>query len=488
MRPGPPAALPRRRDQRAPAPRWPRAGPRGPAERAHRRWSNVSGAAGCGSALPDGARLSRPSACCSPPGARRDRRPRARARRPGARTSAATLKVNEHYQTAVPAHLRGGRRHRLPRPRLDLDGAGAGRHVPRLRPRVQGPASRASCPWPSTRSPRSPRWARPRRAARQKGIPCLRRAARATADNARGQIIGDLHGLLKLVFSPDDQRLLGVHIVGERRLRARPRRPAVHALRRRPSTTSSRRSSTSRRWARPTSTRPTTASATSRARRADPRSLLGREVDQALQEAHQGRLLGGGEGGERVARLLRLAAPGLPGGGGASSPWSRTASRSVPARLSWIQGPVFPTPQSSAVRNASAGIFIRLAVVLERLRASASEALARPQRSASARPIAWRLSRRTAGRLAPPSGRRLGPRRLRVLQDVEGDRPLRVVVRVPRREARRSSCRCRAASAPRSACSRSGISGVWQLAQPTGTKTARPASTRVASSALGACT
>jgi hypothetical protein len=33
--------------------------------------------------------------------------------------------------------------------------------------------------------------------------------------NSRGQIIGDLSGLVKLVFSPDDRRLLGVHVLGE---------------------------------------------------------------------------------------------------------------------------------------------------------------------------------------------------------------------------------------------------------------------------------
>jgi NAD(P) transhydrogenase len=35
------------------------------------------------------------------------------------------------------------------------------------------------------------------------------------ANNARGQIMGDANGLLKLVFSPDDRILLGVHCVGE---------------------------------------------------------------------------------------------------------------------------------------------------------------------------------------------------------------------------------------------------------------------------------
>ena len=34
-------------------------------------------------------------------------------------------------------------------------------------------------------------------------------------DNARGQIIGDMTGMVKLVFSPSDKKLLGVHIIGE---------------------------------------------------------------------------------------------------------------------------------------------------------------------------------------------------------------------------------------------------------------------------------
>ena len=34
-------------------------------------------------------------------------------------------------------------------------------------------------------------------------------------DNARGQIIGDISGMLKLVFSPVDKKVLGVHLIGE---------------------------------------------------------------------------------------------------------------------------------------------------------------------------------------------------------------------------------------------------------------------------------
>jgi NAD(P) transhydrogenase len=49
---------------------------------------------------------------------------------------------------------------------------------------------------------------------REKGIPyCVGRAL--YQDNSRGQIIGDLSGLVKLVFSSTDLKLLGVHVLGE---------------------------------------------------------------------------------------------------------------------------------------------------------------------------------------------------------------------------------------------------------------------------------
>jgi len=37
----------------------------------------------------------------------------------------------------------------------------------------------------------------------------------ANEDNARGQIIGDMSGMIKLIFSPTDKKLLGAHIIGE---------------------------------------------------------------------------------------------------------------------------------------------------------------------------------------------------------------------------------------------------------------------------------
>lgn len=48
----------------------------------------------------------------------------------------------------------------------------------------------------------------------KKNIPYL--VGRAYAEqSARGQIIGDMTGMLKLIFSPTDKQLLGVHLIGE---------------------------------------------------------------------------------------------------------------------------------------------------------------------------------------------------------------------------------------------------------------------------------
>ena len=48
----------------------------------------------------------------------------------------------------------------------------------------------------------------------EKKIPCVVGRAKY-ANNARGQIIGDTAGLLKLIFRPDNKQLLGVQILGE---------------------------------------------------------------------------------------------------------------------------------------------------------------------------------------------------------------------------------------------------------------------------------
>jgi NAD(P) transhydrogenase len=123
------------------------------------------------------------------------------------------LAVNEHYQTAVPHIYAAG----------DVIG------FPALASTSMEQARVAMCHafdlrYKSRVSPLLPMavYTIPEVAAvgeteqgcREKGIACCVGRARYE-NNSRGQIIGDASGLLKLVFSPDDRRLLGVHIVGE---------------------------------------------------------------------------------------------------------------------------------------------------------------------------------------------------------------------------------------------------------------------------------
>jgi len=123
------------------------------------------------------------------------------------------LAVNEHYQTAVPHIYAAG----------DVIG------FPALASTSMEQARVAMChafdlKYKSRVSPLLPMavYTIPEIAAvgeteescREKGIPyCVGRAL--YRDNGRGQITGDLSGLVKLVFSSDDLKLLGVHILGE---------------------------------------------------------------------------------------------------------------------------------------------------------------------------------------------------------------------------------------------------------------------------------
>jgi NAD(P) transhydrogenase len=121
------------------------------------------------------------------------------------------LKVNEHYQTELPHIYAAG----------DVIG------FPALASTSMEQARVAMChafdlkyksvstllPMAVYTIPRSPRW-ETEASCRQKGIACCVGRARYQ-DMSRGQIVGDVSGLIKLVFSSDDRRLLGVHIVGE---------------------------------------------------------------------------------------------------------------------------------------------------------------------------------------------------------------------------------------------------------------------------------
>ena len=127
------------------------------------------------------------------------------------------------FQTSGAAHLRRRRRDRLPEPRLDLDGAGPHRRLPRLR--------RADAAGARVLSLRHLRGARDlhRRAhrgrRRARRASATRSASRRFRETSRGHIMGLESGMMKLLFALDDRKLLGVAHRRRRRDRAHPHRP-----------------------------------------------------------------------------------------------------------------------------------------------------------------------------------------------------------------------------------------------------------------------
>jgi NAD(P) transhydrogenase len=123
------------------------------------------------------------------------------------------LSVNEHYQTALPHVYAAG----------DVIGFPALASTSMEQARVAmchafdiGYKSRVSpiLPMAVYTIPEVAAVGESEESCREKGIEfCVGRAS--YGGNSRGQIIGDLEGLVKLVFAPADRRLLGVHIVGE---------------------------------------------------------------------------------------------------------------------------------------------------------------------------------------------------------------------------------------------------------------------------------
>ena len=144
----------------------------------------------------------------------------------GATGSLALANARPHGRSARPPvgeralpdrrapHLRGRRRDRLPGARRHVDGAGPRGRLPCVRlqdPRVVAPATMRRLHDPRDRG----RWARRSGVGREKGSTTAS-AARCYRGNARGQIVGDLAGLVKLVLrAREDLKLLGVHVLGE---------------------------------------------------------------------------------------------------------------------------------------------------------------------------------------------------------------------------------------------------------------------------------
>jgi NAD(P) transhydrogenase len=123
------------------------------------------------------------------------------------------LKVDEHYQTAVPHVYAAGDAIGFPalaavsmeQARVAMCHAFDLRYKTRVSPLL---------PIAVYTIPEVAMAGETEETCRQRGILyCVGRAF--YADNARGQIIGDLDGEIKLLFSPNDQTLLGVHVIGE---------------------------------------------------------------------------------------------------------------------------------------------------------------------------------------------------------------------------------------------------------------------------------
>ena len=122
------------------------------------------------------------------------------------------LKCNEHFQTDGAAHLRRGRRRRLPRAGQHVDGARPPGRLPHAGPRRSSRAS--TCPTACSRFPKS-RWsARTKSSSPRERVPYEVGIARFS-EIARGQIAGDAPGMLKLLFHRETRKLLGVHVIGE---------------------------------------------------------------------------------------------------------------------------------------------------------------------------------------------------------------------------------------------------------------------------------
>ena len=123
------------------------------------------------------------------------------------------LKVNEHYQTAVPHIYAAG--DVIGFPALASTSMEQGRvamcHAFDLRYK-----SRVSplLPIAVYTIPEIAALGETEETCREKGI-AYAVGRGLYSGNSRGQIIGDLSGLVKLVFSPADRRLLGVHVLGE---------------------------------------------------------------------------------------------------------------------------------------------------------------------------------------------------------------------------------------------------------------------------------
>ena len=110
------------------------------------------------------------------------------------------------------AYLCRGRRDRLSEPRLDVDGAGSARRLPRLRPASR--RRRRILPLRHLCGAGNFHTGLTEQEVRTRGIPYEVGVARFR-ETSRGHIMGLNSGMMKMIFSTKTRRLLGVHIIGE---------------------------------------------------------------------------------------------------------------------------------------------------------------------------------------------------------------------------------------------------------------------------------
>ena len=155
------------------------------------------------------------------------------------------------------AHLRGGRRHRIPVPRLDLHGTGPARELPHVRRRLPEPHGVSALRHlhdPRDLDGRQDRGGVDGRARAVRGRPLA-----SSRSSRKDRCSATRSGMLKILFHPKTLQLLGVHAIGERARRrssTSARRSSRSAAR---SSTSGTRRSTTRPWPRPTRSRASTA-------------------------------------------------------------------------------------------------------------------------------------------------------------------------------------------------------------------------------------
>ena len=114
---------------------------------------------------------------------------------------------------STAAHLFRRGRDRLSGPRLTLDGAGPRGDGPCFDLKYQQQAANL-LPFGVYTIPECSMVGDTEDTARRKGIPYVVGRARYR-DNARGGIIGDDTGFLKLIYCADEMRLIGAHMIGE---------------------------------------------------------------------------------------------------------------------------------------------------------------------------------------------------------------------------------------------------------------------------------